>query len=446
MTDVFISYSRKDSKFGRQLYQALIAHNRTVWMDWSDIPQTSEWWEEITKGIEQCHNFVFLLSEDSVASPVCNLEIEHARNNNRRIVPVLVRETDVKKAHVALIHQELSEFQDTLYQGRDILAIARDNWQKLGGVNWFNFTNEADFDTRINDLLNALDVDIDYIHEHTRLLIRAKDWEAHKNPPSLLLVNEDLLEAEGWLSTSLAENKHPLPTDLQKLYIHESHLEHTRVTTETRRIVIEKERLTLRQLLSLRFIGAFLGCWISFGYLIYYQYALNDPQGWFIYQSTITGISVGAVLGLGFGLVIVLATEGRILLGNKRWYLGWLASILLCVLVYTGYGLWDAPVAPVITMLLTALCFTSGFALSSLRSFHKVVRAAASTLGILLAFYLPSVLSNAPPLLNLTGISFFLIFSLAILIGFLTFLPEFFGLRKHINELINLSPKKGVLS
>ena len=102
MADVFISYSRKNSDFGRKLYAALIGQGRDVWMDWTDIPHTAEWWAEITSGIERSDNFAILISPDSIASPICTLEIAHARANNKRIVPIVLEKTDEREAFVSL--------------------------------------------------------------------------------------------------------------------------------------------------------------------------------------------------------------------------------------------------------------------------------------------------------------------------------------------------------
>lgn len=41
MSDVFISYSRSDSNFVCQLHTALEKHQRDVWVDWQDIPLSS---------------------------------------------------------------------------------------------------------------------------------------------------------------------------------------------------------------------------------------------------------------------------------------------------------------------------------------------------------------------------------------------------------------------
>lgn len=71
MAEVFISYSRKDKDFVRRLGDGLVAHNREAWVDWKDIPLTSEWQQEILRNIEAADNFIFIISPDSVASGNC---------------------------------------------------------------------------------------------------------------------------------------------------------------------------------------------------------------------------------------------------------------------------------------------------------------------------------------------------------------------------------------
>ena len=61
MAQVFISYSRKDKDFVRQLSDALIAQKREAWVDWKDIPLTAEWQQEILSNIEAAENFVFVM-------------------------------------------------------------------------------------------------------------------------------------------------------------------------------------------------------------------------------------------------------------------------------------------------------------------------------------------------------------------------------------------------
>lgn len=91
MADVFISYARVDARFVRKLHDALRAHERESWVDWDDIPPSAAWLKEVFSGIESSDTFVFVISPDSVQSPVCNLELGHAVAHNKRVVPVVAR-------------------------------------------------------------------------------------------------------------------------------------------------------------------------------------------------------------------------------------------------------------------------------------------------------------------------------------------------------------------
>src|SRR3990172_5159326 len=96
MAKLFVSYSRKDSVAARKLIEALKSIQQDVWVDWEDIPPAVDWLEQILRGIEGSDAFIFLISPDSVASEVCNVEVKHAARNNKRIVPVVLRDVDPK--------------------------------------------------------------------------------------------------------------------------------------------------------------------------------------------------------------------------------------------------------------------------------------------------------------------------------------------------------------
>ncbi|MBW4470384.1 MAG: TIR domain-containing protein [Stenomitos rutilans HA7619-LM2] len=189
MADVFISYSRKDKDFVKALHTALAQCDRDAWVDWEDIPLTADWWQEIERGIEAADTFVFVVSPDSTASRVCNQELDHAVQHHKRLVPVVRRDDfERQQAHEALRRH-----------------------------NWLFFREEDDFDCAFQSLLEAIDMDLEHVHAHTRLLVRAIEWDSKGQDDSFLLRGSDLKSASRWLS--LGTDKDPKPTALQTQYI-----------------------------------------------------------------------------------------------------------------------------------------------------------------------------------------------------------------------------------
>lgn len=188
MSDLFISYSRRDRDFVRRLHDALAEEQRDIWVDWEDIPPVAEWLKEISAAIEAAQAFVFVISPDSVASDVCGQELAHAVAHNKRLIPIVCREVDARAVPEALAR-----------------------------LNWVFFRGGDDFETSLKALTAAIETDLEWVKEHTRLLTRAIEWEARGHDKSLLLRGSDLKEAEEWLGRS--GQKEPRPTSLQTGYI-----------------------------------------------------------------------------------------------------------------------------------------------------------------------------------------------------------------------------------
>jgi WD40 repeat protein len=201
VSQVFISYSRQDKGFVRQLGDALAAQKREAWVDWKDIPLTAEWQQEIFTNIEAADNFIFIISPDSVASLNCGREIDHARANNKRMVPVFYR---------AVPDNDIPE--------------------NLGKFQRIDFGDKDDFDSQFKALTTALDTDLAWVQMHTRLLTRAKEWERRGKDSSLLLRGKDLIESEEWLRKRAKGDV--APTALHSQYI----LASRRAATRRRRI------------------------------------------------------------------------------------------------------------------------------------------------------------------------------------------------------------------
>ncbi|HEY9528329.1 MAG TPA: TIR domain-containing protein, partial [Anaerolineales bacterium] len=188
MTSLFISYSRKDIDSVRQLTEAFKRHNLDFWIDWEGIPPTVDWWKEIERGIEEADAFLFLLSPDSVASKVCERELEHAARNGKRFIPVIVR--DVKADEVP---------------------------PALRSLNWIFFRPGDDFDESFGKLITALKTDYDWLQAHRQLQAKALEWERNNQENSFLLRGKELQEAEVQLARNAS--KEPNATDLQREYV-----------------------------------------------------------------------------------------------------------------------------------------------------------------------------------------------------------------------------------
>lgn len=191
--DVFISYSRKNLAFVQALVNVLRQRGREhIWVDWEDIEFTEDWWKRIQAGIESAENFVFIITPNSVRSEVCYREIEHAVQMGKRIIPVL--------------HEVIDGHQDAMHP-----AIARHHWLPMSAGD--------NLDNSVGKLLVALDTDLKYVRLHTRLLVRAREWEENNGDSGLLLRGSALQEAITWLSS---ERKSPVPTHLHLNYIQTS--------------------------------------------------------------------------------------------------------------------------------------------------------------------------------------------------------------------------------
>lgn len=196
---VFISYSRRNTDFVRRLHEALIAHGRETWVDWEGIPPTADWMDEIHAAIDAAEAVAFVLSPDSIKSTVCLQELEHALAQNKRLIPIVCLPVDPAETPPAL---------------------ARLNWV---------FCHDGNFDKGLQTLLSAVDTDLDWVKAHTRLLVRAVEWDRRARESSLALRGEDLKAAERWLTEG--PTKSPPPTELQTRYIIESRRQASRRRT-----------------------------------------------------------------------------------------------------------------------------------------------------------------------------------------------------------------------
>lgn len=203
MSSVFISYARVDAGFVHQLHSRLIAAQREPWVDWDDIPPSAEFMKTIYTAIESADAFVFVLSPVSIASATCALELAHAVEFKKPIIPVVYQDVEISTVPAA-----------------------------VAPLNWIFMRTDDDFDAAFNKLLVALDTDLDYWREASQLLIRARQWEAKQQNASIVLRGSELSGAEQWLAEGAT--KQPTPTAL-----------HVRFITASRRAANRRQRMII---------------------------------------------------------------------------------------------------------------------------------------------------------------------------------------------------------
>src|SRR5688572_26414850 len=194
MPHIFVSYSRKDVDYAGKIVEALAEKQLDTWIDWKSIPKGEYWEQEIYQGIEEADAFLFLMSPDSVQSQMCNKEIAHAVENSKRILPIVIRDTDKTYFPDETARQEIS----------------KRNWI-------FCRDRQDDFTKAIGEMLNTIHTDYSWLKYHTKLQVQALEWERNKHENSFMLHGKELQEAEAQLATN--SSKEPYPTDLQREYV-----------------------------------------------------------------------------------------------------------------------------------------------------------------------------------------------------------------------------------
>jgi tetratricopeptide (TPR) repeat protein len=186
-TKLFLSYSRKDIKMAERLHVGLEDQGFEVLLDRTDIAPGEDWKARLGQLIHEADAVVFTLSPNSTASAVCGWEVEEAARLGKRILP-------------ALIHKVIdSEVPPT-----------------LGRLNFISFL-KREFDDGIADLVAALNTNLEWVREHTRISELALGWDKKGRNAEQILRGAALLDAERWIATP--QDDAASPTELQRSFI-----------------------------------------------------------------------------------------------------------------------------------------------------------------------------------------------------------------------------------
>ena len=92
---IFLSYSRKDSKFALHLAKDLKKSNFNIWVDQFNIPGGEHWDDNIEKALDNSCAMIVILSPSSVASDRVKDEVSYALENNIHILPIRYKDTQI---------------------------------------------------------------------------------------------------------------------------------------------------------------------------------------------------------------------------------------------------------------------------------------------------------------------------------------------------------------
>ena len=199
---VFISYSRDDVEFADQLHATLIIGGYDATIDRHGIHVGEDWERRLGDMIRSADTIVFLLSPSSARSPACAWEVAQAVHLGKRIIPIACRPLDGAPPPPALA-------------ALNYIYLYREPRKPGTG-----------FGAGLLDLRTALNTDLDWLREHTRLLQRASEWDGGGQPTIRLLSGRDIEAAKAWAARQPKEA--PAPTALHWQFLRASEQEQDR--------------------------------------------------------------------------------------------------------------------------------------------------------------------------------------------------------------------------
>jgi len=95
---IFLSYAYQDREAAKSIYLALRDQGHKVFFDRADLPAGDEYHNRIRAAVDHAHLFVFLISPDALDAGSYTLtELTIAEKSNRRLLPVMLRETEIAR-------------------------------------------------------------------------------------------------------------------------------------------------------------------------------------------------------------------------------------------------------------------------------------------------------------------------------------------------------------
>lgn len=176
---LFISYSRRNEREMQAIRAALEAAAFEVTIDTNDLQSGDAWRPQLLELIRDADTIVFLITDASIASEICQWELDQCVRLSKRIMPVSIE------------------------------ARSREMPPQLGAIQLLPATGLFALERDLPALVAALTTDRSWLRESTQYAERARQWaeaeSTHKRRAgSFLLSGSALARAEAWKSNRSA--------------------------------------------------------------------------------------------------------------------------------------------------------------------------------------------------------------------------------------------------
>lgn len=186
--DVFVLCHPHDLDAGRRLNETLQLQSKSTWFETVGDDPDGTTAADRQQALANSENCVVVRSPIAVQDDGWQAQLHQAQALNKRVVAV------------------------------DFAAPAAPYADDLATLPQVDFTQQGgDFAANFGTLYRILESDPEHVAQHTRLLVRATEWEAAERDDGALLRGSALKRALAWLAA--AAGKTPEPTDLQRQYI-----------------------------------------------------------------------------------------------------------------------------------------------------------------------------------------------------------------------------------
>lgn len=136
--DLFISYSRSDQDFVRQLDRSLTSNGLRCWVDFRDMPLGRPVQESMQDGLESSKAFLFVLGATSGRWQIVELRgaIEDSVEKGKWVIPFVISGTAIPQSAPAFLRQFHGIFLDNYATLDEACMTIATSLRALAGRNW----------------------------------------------------------------------------------------------------------------------------------------------------------------------------------------------------------------------------------------------------------------------------------------------------------------------